>query len=419
MITFKPIIIPNNRRKDGTYPVKIRVTYKGVVRRLPTTLICKPSDLTRTLKIKSPDILTRAEVIIGQMRDAVKELSPFVLEDKDVDWVVAHIKQTLTGESFHLDFFDWCDSYVATKGASTARSYIGALNAFERFLGVRECDINDISRSMLLEFMEMVDNEPKMYFDQGEHRLRESASAKLPKGASTRHLAKLEHMFNKAKDKFNDEDAGRILIPRSPFARIQKTYPVSRGQGNIGRDVMQRMISYETEDKVMRTALDVFIVSFGLMGANMADIYNATRSSVKGDTWTYFRQKTSTRRADKAEMRVEIPHQLTPYLERLKGKGSWWLNGLHEFASNKDFATQRVNRLLERWCEENEVERFTFYAGRHTWASLCRKDCGVDKSTIDDCLGHIGDFQVTDIYAERAWNLMTQANEKVLSLFTW
>lgn len=27
MITFKAIIVPGNRRKDGTYPVNIRVTY--------------------------------------------------------------------------------------------------------------------------------------------------------------------------------------------------------------------------------------------------------------------------------------------------------------------------------------------------------------------------------------------------------
>lgn len=37
MITFKPIVIPGNRRKDGTYPVKIRVTFKGKSRRLAVT----------------------------------------------------------------------------------------------------------------------------------------------------------------------------------------------------------------------------------------------------------------------------------------------------------------------------------------------------------------------------------------------
>ena len=415
MITFKAIIIPGNRRKDGTYPVNIRVTFKGKTRRLPTTLSVTLGDLTRTLKIKNATILNKTDALIAQMRDAVKDISPFDLEGQDVDWVVRHIKDSLSQEEFRLDFFEWSDRYILTKSESTRRAYTCALNSFARFLGERRIDINAISRGILLDWMDEVDNLPKMHYDRKEKAVVASKVAKIPRGASTRHLVKLEHLFNAAKDKYNDEDAGRILIPRSPFSKIAKIYPVSNGQGNLGQDLMQRIISWQTDSRVMRTALDVFIVSFGLMGANMADLYYAKPFK---EEWIYNRQKTSTRRQDRAEMRVRIPGQLRPYLERLQGKGGWWLNELHTFASNKDFATQRVNRCLKRWCEENDVEPFTFYAARHTWATLARKK-GVDKSTVDDCLGHKGSFQVADIYAEKAWDLMQEANAKVLELFTW
>ena len=415
MITFKAIIIPNNRRKDGTYPVKIRVTFKGVSRRLPTTLVCKSTDLTRGNKIKNADILSKSDELINRMRGAVKDISPFDLETQDVDWVVRHIKDSLTQEDFHLDFFEWSDRYILTKSETTRRAYSCALNTLERFLGKRSIDINDISRSLLLDFMDRVDNEKKMHYNCKTGQVEESKANKIPKGASTRHLAKLEHLFNAAKEKYNDEDSGRILIPRSPFSKIIKVYPVSNGQSNLGQELMQRIISSQVDNDVMRTALDMFIVSFGLMGANMADLYYAKPVQ---EEWVYNRQKTSSRRADRAEMRVAIPEQLKPYLERLKGKGGWWLNRLHEFASTKDFATARVNRCLKKWCEDNEVEVFTFYAARHTFASLARKQ-GVDKSTIDDCLGHKGSFQVADIYAEKAWGLMQEANRKVLEMFTW
>ena len=415
MITFKAIIIPGNKRKDGTYPVNIRVTFKGKVRRLATTLVCTPGDLTRTLKIKNATILNKSDALIARMRDAVKDISPFDLETQDVDWVVRHIKDSLSQEDFHLDFFEWADKFVLTKAETTRRAYTCALNTFERFLGKRSIDINDISRSLLLEFMDKVDGEKKMHYNVKTGQVEESKADKIPKGASTRHLAKLEHLFNAAKEKYNDEDAGRILIPRSPFSKITKVFPVSNGQSNLGQELMQRIISCQVDNEVMRTALDLFIVSFGLMGANMADLYYAKPVQ---EEWVYNRQKTSSRRADRAEMRVAIPNQLKPYLERLKGKGGWWLNRLHEFASSKDFATARVNRCLKKWCEDNEVEVFTFYAARHTWASLARKE-GVDKSTIDDALGHKGSFQVADIYAEKAWGLIREANRKVLELFTW
>ena len=415
MITFKAIIIPGNRRKDGTYPVNIRITFKGKTRRLATTLVCTPVDLTRTLKIKNATILNKSDALIARMRDAVKDLSPFDLETQDVDWVVRHIKDSLTQEDFHLDFFEWSDRYILTKAETTRRAYSCALNTLERFLGRRSLDINDISRSLLLEFMDKVDGEKKMHYNVKTGQVEESKVDKIPKGASTRHLAKLEHLFNAAKEKYNDEDSGRILIPRSPFSKIIKVYPVSNGQSNLGQELMQRIIYSQVDNDVMRTALDMFIVSFGLMGANMADLYFAKPVQ---EEWIYNRQKTSSRRADRAEMRVAIPEQLKPYLERLKGKGGWWLNRLHEFASTKDFATARENRCLKKWCEDNEVEVFTFYAARHTWASLARKE-GVDKSTIDDALGHKGSFQVADIYAEKAWGLIREANRKVLELFTW
>ena len=38
---------------------------------------------------------------------------------------------------------------------------------------------------------------------------------------------------------------------------------------------------------------------------------------------------------------------------------------------------------------------------------------------MDEALAHVGDYRVTDIYAERNWELSWEANRKVLSLFRW
>ena len=417
MITFKAIIIPNNRRKDGTYPVKIRVTFKGVSRRLPTTLVCKSTDLTRGNRIKNADILSKSDELINRMRSAVKDISPFDLDARDVDWVVNKIKDRLTEDNFHLDFFEWCDRYILSKSKPTQGAYAAALNTLERFLGKRILDINDITRLMLLDFVDYVDNEPKMRKDPKTGVYSACRTAKIPKAASSRHLMKLQHMFNAAKDRYNDEDTDRIVIPKSPFDKITKVFPPSQGQKNLGKELMQKIISYQTSDLSIRHALDIFIVSFGLMGANMADLYSATPVS---ELWVYNRQKTRTKRADKAEMRVEIPSVLHPYIQRLQAEDNngWWLPVLHQMGRTKDYCTAKVNNYLKRWCEENGVPAFTFYAARHTWASLARK-AGVEKATIDECLVHKGTFDVTDIYAERSWELMQEANRKVLAMFEW
>ena len=60
MLTIAPVVLSHHRRKDGTYNVKIRVTWKGVNKYIATNLWCSKDDLTRSLKIKTPAIVDAA-----------------------------------------------------------------------------------------------------------------------------------------------------------------------------------------------------------------------------------------------------------------------------------------------------------------------------------------------------------------------
>lgn len=420
VVTFKPVIIQGNRRKDGTWAVYIRVTFKGVCRRLPTSLAATSSDLTRSGRIRSQDLLEKAGELVSRMRGALSDLTYFEMEAWDVDRVVGRIRDRLGAEGFRLDFFVWADRYLKTKGASTRRTYDQALGALERFLGRRQLDVNEITRAMLLGFVDYVNSEPKMH----RTRTREwtaSEPGKLPGAAAARHVQKLGHIYRAARDRYNDEDTGRIVIPRSPFDAVRLPVPPpSRGQRSIGAEAMQRAILADTPDPWERVALDAFVVSFCLMGANLADLWAAAPPS--GDVWEYNRQKTRERRADGAYMRVTVPMCAGPFIARQREGNAhsavFWLPGLRRLASSKDICTTKVNAALRRWQRREGLPDFTFYAARHTWATLARRS-GVEKATVDECLGHVGDFHLTDIYAERPWDLLDAANAKVLALFEW
>lgn len=419
MITFKPIIIPNNKRADGKYPVKIRVYHNGKCRRLPTILVCEQKDLTRSLKIKNPDILKKAEELIKRMRATTDHLTAYELEDKSVDWVVNRIKDGMMGEKFSLDFFEWGKKYILTKRESTRKAYERALNAFERFLGERAIDINDISKMMLLEFMEFVDNEPKMHYNRASKTYEPTDKEKVAKASSSLHLMKLQHIFNAAKDRYNDEDADMIRIPRSPFDTIKKVFPSGgKGQKALDRKVIQRMIVAQTDDPSVRTALDAFIVSFALMGANLADLYCAI--PFQGDVWQYNRVKTTERRADGAEMRVTIPKEIEPYLRRLQqnGDGEWWLPELHRLGAKKHTCNEKINDYLRRWQNAAGVDDFTFYAARHSWATIARS-LGVDLAAVNDCLCHKDGLEMGRRYAPLTWEQKNEVNRKVIESFVW
>ena len=395
------------------------VTFKGKSRRLMTTLTCTPSDLTRTLKIKNPTILNKSEALIAEMRDAVKDLSPFDLEGHDVDWVVSHVRGKLSQESFRLDFFEWSEKYILTKTETTRRAYSCALNTFERFLGKREIDINDISRGMLLDFMEFVDAEPKMHYNRATQEWEKTDKEKVAKASSSLHLMKLQHIFNAAKDRYNDEDSDNIRIPKSPFDSIRKVFPSGgKGQKALDRKTIQRMIVAQTDDASVRVALDAFLVSFALMGANLADLYLAT--PIAGKEWVYNRQKTAERREDKAEMRVMIPPQIEGCIRRLQegGDGEWWLPELHRIGEKKHTCNARINDYLRRWQNKAGVEDFTFYAARHSWATIARS-MGVDLASVNDCLCHKDNLEMGRRYAPLTWEQKNEINMKVVESFVW
>ena len=402
-VTFKAVLISTNRRKDGTIPVKIRVTFKGVSRRLSTTLIARPGDYTRTLHIKNPDILAKAAVLIAQMQDTLTGVSPFVLEGWDADRVVAHIRGKMLEQCFRLDLFDFADTLLAGKLPQTRRVYDSALNALAEYLGDRRLDINAVTRRLLLDWMEWTDGRNK-------RGTRKAHGA----GTATRHAARLAHIYRAAQAKYNDDD--RVLIPRNPFAGLPRATQPPAGQRNLGAELMQRIVDDREAVGRERLALDAFILSFLLMGANLADLWAARPC---GAVWVYNRQKTSGRRQDRAQMRVTIPPEAAPYLERLTaGGGPYWLAALHAIPGDKDGCTHKVNRALAGWAERNGVQPFTFYAARKTWASLARR-AGVEKATIDECLCHIGDFPVADIYIERDWELLNAANRRAIALLRW
>lgn len=419
MITYKPIIIPGGRRKDGTHPVKIRVTFKGVSRRLPTTLVCTDADLTRSGRIKNADILRKADNLIARMRSCTEDLSPFTLETWDVDRVVAEIRRGMEGDAFRLDFFSFADNYLTeSKTPSNRKGYDVALNAFARFLGERRLDVNEITRAQLLDFIRWQDETPAVHRIRGG-AVTETSHQKIRGATSTLYLGRLSHIYEAARFKYNDEDSGRILIPRSPFSGLRKTYTPEGGQEAQSVETIQALLDdIPRTDGLLRIALASFAVSLGTMGANMADLWAAR--SFEGDTWTYNRQKTVKRRADRAKVVVLLPEVIRPCLGLLCSNtetSGWWLGALHRW-KDATSATAAINRQLAQWCRSHQIPVFTFGAARHTWGTQARR-LGVEKATVDDGMAHRGDYRVLDIYAEKNWRLTWDANERVLAQYRW
>lgn len=396
MITYKAIA--PNRRADGTHPVKIRVTFKGVSRKLPTSIVAYDKDLTRSGKIKNAEILRKAAIIIDQMRDVTSQLSPFTLEEVNIDWIVEYTRRKLTDEQFSLEFFEWAEKVMDTKNPTTRDSYGISVSSFSHFVG-GSIDINDIDKAMINNYV------------------ADLVSRNVSLGTIHNYIRHLRHIHAMACRQYNDDDTGRILIKRKPF-NIELDKAIHFGQTALPVEVIQMMIDDTSCKSITRFFLDIALMSFALMGANIADMWEARAKDVKNGVWSYERKKTRTRREDKARMQVYIQESIKPLFAKLRGNGDVWLfNPMHEYSTRNSF-NECLNRALARWAADKGIEPFTLYAMRKSWATIGRR-LGIEKATIDEGLAHRGDFALTDIYAQRDWDLINAANARILSLLKW
>ena len=421
MATFKTEI--QNRRADGTYNIRIRVTHNRDIRRLSTHLFVTDEDITRGRKIKNILILEQCEALIAKCRNICNSMD-FDSTTIPIDELVEKIKAGLLGKRFRLDFIEYTRQKTRDMNRGTAHTYTVMLNTLQRFIGCNTLDIADINTAFLQNFEKFIENEPSQ---QGSNRKTEKKDVK-PKGgrAVSAYLAGIRAIHNKAKAEFNDEDRGVIRIPYSPFKNYKiKPQPKTRKRA-IPVEKLQAIINlpYETDRYGGRwsrfnVAKDCFILSFVLIGMNSADMYHA--APLKKGVLTYNRKKTESRRDDNAEMRVKVHGCITYLMAKYRDPwGKRLFNFYSHYASAYNF-NKALNAGLKQIGAAVGIDDLEFYAARHSWATIARSAAvGIDKATVHEALNHVdNEMKVTDIYIDKDWSVIWNANNDVLDLFDW
>jgi hypothetical protein len=141
MATFKYEI--QNKRADGTYNVRIRITNNREVRRLSTNIYITEADLTRSGKIKNQNVIDKCEDIIRKSREACNELG-YGITIISIDRLVEMIKTHLEGKKeFRLDFIEYTKRKTAEMSKGTAQLYGNMLSALKRYIKRDTLNINE------------------------------------------------------------------------------------------------------------------------------------------------------------------------------------------------------------------------------------------------------------------------------------
>lgn len=412
MATFKAEVYAHQKRADGTYNIKIRVTHKQRKKYLPTQWYVGKEDLTRSLKLKNQKYIDMIEDLLRRYRRICNDVGD-ALDTMTVEQVVELIKNRNSGDSFELDIADYTrrhiDELMRAGRTGSAATFGVMLKSLCRFMGKESISFREITVGMLNNWSAWI-AEPK-----GCPRLKTGIQAQI------QYLAKLRTVYNKAKREFNDEDAGLIRIPFSPFNKIDiPKVPQSRKRA-LPVDELRAIAELPDEARphwrpsLRDLSRDVFMLSFMLVGMNAVDLYNCT--DISGDRITYRRTKTRRRRADNAEISIRIEPEAARLVEKYRDPTGERVFDFHRRYSTAGGMSSSLNLGLKKIGAVLGIDDLEFYAARHSWATIANNEAGVDKYTVHEALNHVDpSMRVTDIYIRRDWSNIDRANRAVLDL---
>ena len=401
--TFKPVIYAHQRRRDGSFNVKIRITHGRKSRNLATNIDVTPDQLTRGLKIKDHQVLDKVNSIIKQMRESVTQMG-FEAVTMNVDQIVAGIQKALRGEDkFQLDFYEYGMKYAATRKRGTRINYEAAFKCAKQYNSGINPDINDITSRWLRGFIAF---------------LQDVNQKGLSPETIQGYVSKLSKVHNIARLEFNDEDNKLIRIPLDPFA-VVKAPPVTKIQNhrNVAQKTIQAIIDLKRQERInsrRNMAQDLFLASFCMQGMNIIDMWHAVENPAGFVSFT--RIKTIDQHP--VRITVKIEPEARYYLSRYM-RGGHLLAILHDRYKDYTNFYSSVCKGMQSLSEAIS-EKVTIYSARHTWATLARNDAGTDKWTVHEALSHADRATaIDDVYIEPDFSNHQKANRSVLDLFSW
>lgn len=399
MITLKMVIRPERIKRDGTWPVNLRISYQRKSTNISTPYFVTKSQINKNFEIKDRFLQMQIDEDLNKARREVS--SEF---EKLSSMTVSQIGEYLSGFLYSkkkddINFFEFAKLHIARMEENNQASrgnYGISVRKIKAYVGHEDLSFNDISITFLSNFDTWLKNN----------------------GVGTRgralYLSNLRAIFNAALREYNDEDSDVIRITKNPFKRFSLPKVETPEKRALSLEQMRKLIAYQPQKETVQFAKDIFLMSFYLVGMNSVDLYQVTK--ITEDRITYKRAKTRDVRSDGAEISIKLEPEVIPLIEKYIDKQKERVFNFHYRYSTAAGFNSAVNEYLKTIGKAIGIEELDFYAARHTWATLFVNECEGSESEAAFCLNHVSEHKVTSGYIKKDFARIDRANRKVIDL---
>lgn len=388
MGTVSTAIILDTRKalKDGTYPVKLRLTHQRKQKYYPLNDSLTKEDFARVFGDRPRGDYKEKRLVYN----AVEQRAESILKKISL----------FTFEAFEKQFLN---KYVSNDVFSAFTALINRLKNEDRAgtASSNECamkSIQDFTKTKSLPFSIVTPD----FLDRYEKWMVTNGKSITTVGIYLRALRAL----------FNDAIAtGDIPSEVYPFGKRKFQIPAGRNvKKALGIKDIEKLYNYVPENMSERKARDFWIFSYLCNGINMKDIALLTNANIKGDKIIFIRAKTKRTSRQNLKPVVAI---VTPEAQRIidywrvepaqaesfvfpiltKGDSS-------EVVLGKVRAlTKSVNTYLKKIAKKVGIEaNVSTYAARHSFSTILKRS-GAPIEFISEALGH-NDMRTTESYLD-------------------
>lgn len=397
MATFKACI--QKQRKDGFYPVYIRVTHNRKSGYIKTDKLIDAKALNKSGDIKDNFVL----------KYCLDKITAYIERLNQVDsthWTVAQVIEYLQQIEDDICFSDYARKYklemVKNGQARNARSYELAYQHLERYAGTDKLMFSRFTTQFVNGWIKTL-----------------MATAR----AKEMYPICIRQIFKSAILEFNDYDRGLIRIKTNPWLKVKIPSADVPEKRAIEPEKVRAFFSAPIPESNLKLSLpelgrDVAMMIICLAGINTVDLYHLKKENMRDGIISYNRRKTMKFRRDNAHLEISIPDILLPLFDKYKATKGEYAFMFREKYSSEDSFNANVNTGIRSFCEKSlglkNEEQYCCYTFRHTWGTVAQNNCGATLEEVGFAMNHSSAHKVTQGYIKPDYSPVSVLNQKVI-----
>jgi integrase len=394
-------------RQDGTYAVKLRITYNRVQKYYPVNVSLTTEEWDKVYSPKPrkeyKDQLLYFNEIEQKAIDIIKDMPTFSFP--------AFEKKFNKKPKQEMDTISLFELYIGQlkkeNRIGTADSYSWALTSIKNFIATKrkkKLHFGDVTPELLKEYEEWMVTKDNSVNTIGIY------------------LRSLRTIINIAiSEGYLDKDA-------YPFGKRKYQIPSGKNTKKALKMVdIGSIINFETTSRFQERARDLWVFSYLCNGANMKDIAKLKYKNIIGDQIYFIRSKTErSTKQDLKSISAFILPETARIIEKWGSKDKdpdTYIFGIIDKDDNPEKVHAKVKQTYRRINEHMKkigIElgidiKLTTYAARHSFATVLKRS-GASTEFISESLGH-KDLKTTENYLDSFENDLKESYQKKLLNF--